>query len=203
MQKDEVEEIMNKRTVASTSHSLSPNQPETLPDDAVLFNPLHDHESLWWIACWALLHYIPANHNPESDEKLREHIEFARRIFHPTVFAPERNELLSLGLPKTIIAHVPSEFEWLVDTVSFVRNILCRRYKIAEADLPKVNEKAFDGVWQSIHAEYDMLAKRFEGLEVKMMDLKVEKRKFDTVEDEDVSDMDDGHFLNNKRGRVD
>jgi hypothetical protein len=48
-----------------------------------------------------------------------------------------------------------------------------------------------------------MLAKRFEGLEVKMMDLKVEKWKFDTVEDEDVSDMDDGHFLNNKRGRVD
>jgi hypothetical protein len=199
MQKDEVEEIMNKRMVPSTSHSLSPNQPETLPDDAVLFNPLHDHESLWWITCWALLHYIPTNHNPESDEKLREHIEFARRIFHP----PEQNELLSLRLPKMIIAHVPSEFKWLVDTVSIVRNILCCHYKIAEADLPKVDKKAFDGVWQSIHTEYDMLAKCFKGLEVKMMDLKVEKQKFDTMENKDVSDMDDGHFLNNKQGRVD
>ena len=179
-QKGEVEEIMNKRKVASTSHSLSPQQPETLPDDAVLFNPLHDHESVWWIACWALLHYIPANHNPKSDEKPCERIEFARRIFHPAVFAPERNELLSLGLPKTIIAHVPSEFEWLVDNVSFIRNILCRRYKIVEANLPEVDEKVFDGIWHSIREEYKMLAKCFEGLEVKMVDLKVEKRKFDT-----------------------
>jgi len=193
---------MNKRKIASTNHSSSQKQPETLLDDAVLFNPLHDHESVWWIACWALLHYIPANHNPESDEKLRERIEFARRIFHPTVFAPERNEVLSLGLPKTIIAHVPSEFEWLVDTVSLVRNILCHRYKVAEADLPEIDGKAFDGLWQSIHTEYDMLAEHLKGLEVKMMDLKVEKRKLDTMEDDNDSDMDDGHFLN-KRGRVD
>jgi hypothetical protein len=203
MQKAEVEEIMTKWMVTLTSHSLSPNQPETLPNDAVLFNLLHDHESLWWIMCWALLHYIPANHNPKSDEKLCEHIEFARWIFHPTVFAPERNELLSLRLPKMIIAHVLSKFAWLVDTVSFVQNILCHCYKIAEADLPKVDEKAFDGVWQSIHTEYDMLAKCFKGLEVKMMDLKVEKQKYDTVEDKDVLDMDDGHFLNNKQRRVD
>jgi hypothetical protein len=109
---------MNKRKVASTNDLSSTRQPETLPDDAVLFNPLHDHESVWWIPCWALLHYIPIDHNPESDEKPRERIEFARRIFHPTVFAPKRNEVLSLGLPKTIITHVPSEFEWLVDMVS-------------------------------------------------------------------------------------
>ena len=86
MQNDEVEVIMNKQKV-TLSHSSSPEQPKTLPDDAVLFNPLHDHESLWWIACWALLHYIPADHNPESDENLHERIEFARWIFHPTVRA--------------------------------------------------------------------------------------------------------------------
>jgi hypothetical protein len=197
-----VEEIMKKRKVASTSHSSSPKQPETLPDDAVLFNPLHDHESLWWIACWALLHYIPANHNPESDEC----IEYASRIFHPTVFEAGRIEVLSLGLPKKIIALVPREFELLVDTVALVRHTLCSRYKTAEEDLPKVdekglpkvNEKAFDGVWQEIHREYAELARDFRrlGLKVKM----TEKRKFDTVED---SDMNDGHFLNNKRGRVD
>ncbi len=164
--------------------------------------------SLSGIACWALLHYIPIDHNPESNEKLREHIEFARRIFHPTVFAPERNEVLSLGLPKTIITHLPSEFEWLVDTVSLVRNILCYHYKVAEADLPKIDEKAFNGIWQSIYTEYDMLAKHFKGLEVKMMDLKMEKRKLDTLEDDDDLNtdddlvMDDGHTLN-KRGRVD
>jgi len=80
---------------------------------------------------------------------------------------------------------------------------MCRhRYKVAEADLSKIDEKAFDGVWQSIHTEYNMLAKHFKGLEVKMMDLKVEKRKLDTMEDDDDSDIDDGHFLN-KRGRVD
>jgi hypothetical protein len=202
-QKNKVEEIMNKRKVVSTSHSPSPKQPETLPDDAVVFNPLHDHESVWWITCWALLHYIPANHNPESDEQLRKRIEFARRIFHPTVFAPERNELLSLGLPSRIAAHVPSEFEWLLDTVSLIQNILCHHYKIAEADLPEVDEKAFHGVWQSIYTEYDTLAKCFEGLEVKMVDLKVEKQKFDTVEDEDISDMDNGCVLNNKQRRVD
>ena len=208
MAKDEVEEIMNKRKVASTNDLSSTKQPETLPDDAVLFNPLHDHKSVWWIACWALLHYIPIDHNTESDEKPRERIEFARRIFHPTVFAPERNEVLSLGLPKTIITHVLSEFEWLVDTVSLVQNILCHRYKVAEANLPKIDEKAFDGIWQSIHTEYNMLAKHFKGLEVKMMDLKVEKRKLDTMEDDDDlnmdddSGMDDGHTLN-KRGRVD
>jgi hypothetical protein len=193
---------MNKRKVASANHLLSPKQPETPPDDAVLFNPLHDHESVWWIACWALLHYVPAEHNPESDEKLRERIEFARRIFHPTVFAPERNEVLSLGLPKMIVAHVPSEFEWLADMVSLVRYILCDRYKIAEAHFPEIDEKAFDDVWRSIYTEYDMLAKHFEGLEVKMMDLKVEKRKLDSMEDDDDLDIDDGHFLN-KRGRVD
>ena len=41
-----------------------------------------------------------------------------------------------------------------------------------------------------------LLAKELEGIEVKM----IEKRKFYSVED---SDMDDGHFLNNKQGRVD
>jgi hypothetical protein len=93
-------------------------------------------------------------------------------------------------------------------TVSLVRNILCHRYKVAEANLPKIDEKAFDGIWQSIHTEYDMLAKHFKGLEVKMMDFKVEKRKLDTMEDDDDlnmdddSGMDDGHNLN-KRGRVD
>jgi hypothetical protein len=195
---------MNKRKVASTSHSSSPKQPETLPDAAVLFNPLHDHESLWWIACWALLHYIPADHNPESDKN--ERIEYANRIFHPTVFEPDRSEVLSLGLPKNITTLVPKEFELLVDTVALVRHILCDHYRIAEADLPKVDEKglpkvdkkAFEGVWRTIHAEYDTLATHFQrvGLKVKLM----EKRKFDTVED---SDMDDGHFLNNKRGKFD
>jgi hypothetical protein len=110
--------------------------------------------------------------------------------------------VLSLGLPNTIVAHVPSEFEWLVDTVSLVRHILCDRYKVAEEHFPEIDEKAFDDVWRSIYTEYDMLAKHFEGLEVKMMDLKVEKRKLDTMEDDDDLDMDDGHFLN-KRGRVD
>src|SRR5271155_204236 len=103
---------MKKRKVASTSHSSSPKQPETLPDDAVLFNPLHDHESLWWIACWALLHYIPTNHNPESDEC----IEYASWIFHPTVFEAGRIEVLSLGLPKKIIALVPR---------SSIRSLIC------------------------------------------------------------------------------
>jgi len=57
--------------------------------------------------------------------------------------------------------------------------------------------KLMRGVWQSFHTEYDMLLKHFKGLKVKMMELKVEKRKFDTMED------DDGQFPNNKRGRVD
>ena len=52
----------------------------------------------------------------------------------------------------------------------------------------------FDGIWQSFHSEYDMLAKHFKGIEVKMM----EKCKFDTVEDDDDLDTDSP-----KRGRVD
>lgn len=137
---------MNKQKVASASQLLTQKQPEALLGNAVLFNPLHDHESVWWIACWALLHYIPTNHNFKSDEKLCERIEFARRIFHPTVFAPERNEVLFFGLPQTIIEHVPSEFEWLVNLVSIVRNILCNSYKVAEARLPEIDKKGFDGV---------------------------------------------------------
>ena len=101
-----------------------------------------------------------------------------------------------MGPSKLIIESVPAEFEGVLDTVCLVRATLCSRYKTAEANFPKINEKAFDGVWEEIYTEYVRLAKDLEGVEVKM----IEKRKFDSVED---SDMDDGHFLNNKRGRVD
>jgi len=59
------------------------------PTHSVLFNPLHDHKSVWWIACWALLHYIPADHIPLHDKRLREQVNYARRLFHPMLFTPQ------------------------------------------------------------------------------------------------------------------
>ena len=101
-----------------------------------------------------------------------------------------------MGPSKLIIESVPAEFEGVLDTVCLVQATLCSRYKTAEANFPKINEKAFDGIWKQIYTAYVRLAKDLEGVEVKM----IEKRKFDSVKD---SDMDDGHFLNNKPGQVD
>ena len=91
---------------------------------------------------------------------------------------------------------MPAEFKEVLDTIFIVQATLCSCYKTVEAIFPKINEKAFDGIWEEIYTEYVRLANELEGVEVKM----IEKWKFDSVED---LDMDDGHFLNNKQGRVD
>jgi hypothetical protein len=179
----------------------SPEKETSIPsDDHVQFNPLHDHESVWWIVCWALLHYVPANYTSENDKILRKRVDFVRRLFHPTVFAPERYEVLLYGLPQSVIVDILDTFECLTHAVSVMRDSLLHHYQMAEAVPGSINEKAFDGLWQDLYTAYKMLAEKFEGLEVKIVDLKVEKRKFDETAGDDWDANDESPY---KRERFD
>ena len=188
-------------TIKSTNHSSSPEQQEGLPYCNVLFNPLHNHESLCWIACWALFHYIPANYNLENSKVHNQCIEFAREIFHPTSISGQRVGMLFAGLPEWVPGSVLKEFELLAKAASIILLILWDHYWAAEANLPNFDEKAFDGIWRKIYMQFPMLTKHFKGLEVKMLDLK--KQKFDTIKDNTVSEVDDGLSPTNKWGIID
>ena len=162
-------------------------QPPTHP---VLFNPLHDHESVWWIACWALLHYIPADDIPLDDERLHEQVDYARRLFHPTVFAPERIEVLRYGLPREVAENIPKRFSLLSGIVSAIGNSFVQRYMRAEENPAQIEEQAFEGFWRDLSQAYKMLVEHFKGVKVKILDFKV-KRKLDEASNDDWDEGDE------------
>jgi hypothetical protein len=145
---------------------------------SVLFNPLHDHESVWWIACWALLNYVPADRPLADDEGLHNQIEYARRLFHPTVYAPERAELLQYGIPEKIAANLPEEFGYLMKIIDFLSGKFVERYTKAEAvsGPGEIDNTAFEGFWKTLHLSYGKVS---ENLKTVKVDLRMEKQKRD------------------------
>jgi hypothetical protein len=71
---------------------------------------------------------------------------------------------------------------------------------MAEAVPYEIDEKAFDGLWQDLRTAYERLAKHFKGFKVKVLDLKVEKRKFDEMADDEWDANNESPF---KRERLD
>ena len=53
------------------------------------FNPLHDLESIWWIALWTFLHFTPAD---VSDTQLMKQYHIARTLFPGISVDRDRNE---------------------------------------------------------------------------------------------------------------
>src|SRR5271169_3058538 len=89
---------------------------------------------------------------PKSDEKLRNHVDFPRRLFHPTIFAPERYDVLLGGLPQSLIVDIPNGFKYLAHVVSVIRESFHLRYETAEAVPYTIHKKAFDGLWRDLHS---------------------------------------------------
>jgi hypothetical protein len=88
------------------------------------------------------------------------------------------------GLPELIIADIPDRLQYLAGVVSFMQDTLRNHYQIAEAVPHKIDEQAFKGLWQELHAGYEALAQHYQDMKVKILDLKVEKRKFDDMGDD-------------------
>jgi hypothetical protein len=145
----------------------------------VLFNPLHDHESVWWIACWALFNHVPADRTLADDEGLHNQIDYARRLFHPTVYAPERAELLR-GISDKFANNLPKEFDYLKMVIYRLGGEFVKRYTKAEAISGKIDSAAFHGFWKTLHKWYGKVSEKLKTMKVQRLGLRMEKRKRDS-----------------------
>jgi len=105
--------------------------PKERPERIFLHNPLHDYESVWWIATWALFRCQPKSFESEESEDRRmcamEEIFGNHRTTVMVVSGPFRNYKESL----------PDALHPLFDTLEVFRGVLTAAYRDYE--------KSFDG----------------------------------------------------------
>lgn len=102
------------------------------------FNPLHDYESIFWIALWILTQNSPAG-SPRSSE---------HRRYHESVFPGDhlgRGFLLSSSImfEATLGQDLPEPFRNLVVRLGELRQTLLNAYIVLERSRSEFNERAF------------------------------------------------------------
>jgi hypothetical protein len=118
----------------------------TLPTTRVFrYNPLHDLESLWWVALWMIL-----NHRDSRDEVAHSSADqqagYARLFFPGSLRDAGRIEVLTIENTLCDALHVlPPSFQFIAVQLEAVRRCLVDQYKEAEANA-EINPAAFQGI---------------------------------------------------------
>ena len=102
------------------------------------YNPLHDLESIWWIATFLIFHYFTVDGHDRrllniDVDKLFSTSELASRIAAFT--SPTRY--------RQMVDHLPAQLQQHGEQLDLVRELLVLAYRSAEAT-PDINQAAFD-----------------------------------------------------------
>jgi hypothetical protein len=118
----------------------------------LLHNPLHDIESIWWVALWSIVSYSveAASGNYNANKR---HISYLK-MFSETMDESERLRfMIGFGFTNAIQSTFPSEFEKILWHLDSLRRVLLRSYKEAYAPFTSPWAKANTAPFDLSHAE--------------------------------------------------
>ncbi|KIP01559.1 hypothetical protein PHLGIDRAFT_38259 [Phlebiopsis gigantea 11061_1 CR5-6] len=110
---------------------------EEKPEPVFKYNPLHDLESVWWVAVYMWLCSYPANNDPGMDEttwneRLKAHARLAARVFREDSYR-KRFFAVERTLTRTLGSLLPS-FEAIGRHLEGIRETIMAAYRDAEQD---------------------------------------------------------------------
>ncbi|KAI5116305.1 hypothetical protein M0805_004646 [Coniferiporia weirii] len=140
---DTVEEL------TKTMHITEPSSKQSSLSEPgrLIYNHLHDMESVWWAAIWMLfLHEdsLAKSRRPEADTI--NQIEAANVLFHQLVWFGRLNFFTTDFFFQKWSQCLPQSFKNIIEHPDSLRDLLLTRYTRAEATLPNINKRAFSGV---------------------------------------------------------
>jgi hypothetical protein len=125
------------------------------------FNCIHDLESTWWIALWVLFYHTPL----DDKEDRTTQIKHANTLFSPVGKSGGRFTVFLQGATMmNIIPSLNPTFQAAANELIVARQLLVKRYKIAEAG-PSINEKAFDDLHKELGAIWQRCRDTFHDIE--------------------------------------
>ena len=135
------------------------------PPPQFKYNPLHDLESVWWVAVYMWLCSYPIKNDPTVDqaawdEQLKAHAQLAARVFREHVF---RRNFLTLKRTLTVSAAplLPS-FKAIGNELEAMRTVLTANYRLAEEDISAFDfqsaKYAYTDILESLSALQKSLA---------------------------------------------
>ncbi|KIP01099.1 hypothetical protein PHLGIDRAFT_402742 [Phlebiopsis gigantea 11061_1 CR5-6] len=115
------------------------------PQPEFQYNPLHDLESVWWVAVYVWLCSFPIRNDPKMDqtawnEKLTAHARLAARVFHEVSF--RRSFLTSEKILTTHSAALLPSFRAIGVHLEVIRATLMATYLHVEKDLSTLDFRA-------------------------------------------------------------
>lgn len=103
------------------------------------FNPLHDAESVWWIAVWVLLNHSPVNHPLASCVPQYQQASdiFEHRDIRQNFFTNDGNLVEACKI-------LPPQFHVFTSRLNGFRTLLIAAYIRAESTIGTIEEAAFE-----------------------------------------------------------
>jgi hypothetical protein len=128
---------------------LSPSDPVSF-----IYNPLHDLESIWWIATFFIFQYftIDGHDRQQLDKAVDE-------LFPTTQFSFRNAAFTSQPRYEQMIGYLPTELQKHGQTLNILRRGLLHAYRFAELNLGTIKETSFN---QKL---YEMLRIAFQSLQ--------------------------------------
>ena len=133
------------------------------PSDPVSFtyNPLHDLESIWWIATSFIFQYFTIDGHDR--QQLDEDVD---KLFPTTQLSSRHAAFTYQPRYEQMISHLPTELQKHGQTLNLLRRGLLNAYKFAESDLGTIKEtslneplyKLLRTAFQSLQKDYRSLA---------------------------------------------
>jgi hypothetical protein len=94
---------------------------------------LHDLESIWWIALWALFHHVPTDMDvPNKDSDGREFFDVTSKLF-PSIFDENNDRFVAMAYSDTIARGkrlLPAPFRSILDILDNFRRYLLTTYSM-------------------------------------------------------------------------
>ena len=135
--------------VSVRSYFLHPSQDAELANCPLKYNPLHDLESLWWVAVWTLfVHGLQEDTDTKYDpyKHQQEFYELFDRYGGSRVMV-----LLDTACLRSTFASLPAQFQASTRPLTQALALIVERYRQAERGLT-IDEQAFENVHDELAA---------------------------------------------------
>jgi hypothetical protein len=125
-----------------------------LPAVTFRYNPLHDLESLWWIAVWMMFNHRTEREPSSEDEESQS--RYAERLFPRIIDGSGRLDALKNHVVfLNMLLCLPEAFYTAASKLESIRQALVQHYYLAEGDT-EINEAAFRDIHELFLKEFSL-----------------------------------------------
>lgn len=138
------------------------------PETEFMYNPIHDLESVWWVALYMVSCSQPADTHlsgmdPTTREQLlRNHAELAALAFESDI-GDRRDLLTSSKMFKGMVAKLLPAYAAIGAKLDTIRRAIVSTYLEAEEDVSKIDFNAASNIYKPIREAFAEIAESLKG----------------------------------------